>query len=188
MDIKSKVREALLEGKHKKTSHKNEYGCVMIFLDVDKDKWGELLDLIDDEDLYDPKDDPSFGKEKDPHVTVLFGLHGDVPDEDVEKKIDKFKKPDIKFGGISAFKNKVFEVIKFDVESKELHASNAELIKLPNTQTYPDYHPHCTIAYVKPDKADKYVKKLKDHTAMPMKVTNVVYSKVDGTKKTYKLT
>jgi hypothetical protein len=35
MDIRKKLRELLTEGKHKKT-HKNEYGCVMVNLDINK--------------------------------------------------------------------------------------------------------------------------------------------------------
>ena len=34
MEIKKLLRKALLEGKHK--NHKNEYGCVMVYLDIDK--------------------------------------------------------------------------------------------------------------------------------------------------------
>ncbi len=45
MDIKNVLRKALLEGKHK--NHKNKYGCVMIYLDADKKKWSELMEMID---------------------------------------------------------------------------------------------------------------------------------------------
>jgi 2'-5' RNA ligase len=184
MDIKLKLRQALLEGKH---SHKNEYGCVMVYLNADKDKWGSMLDLIDKDDLYEPKDDPSYGKETNPHVTILFGLHKEVADKDIEEEINKIKTPDIKFGGISAFKNEKFEVLKFDVDSKDMHKLNKNFREFPHTNTYPDYHPHCTIAYLKPKMADKYIKKLNDSIEMEMTPNNIVYSKVDGSKKTYNL-
>ena len=187
MDIKQRLRTLLNEGKHKNTDHKNEFGCVMIFLDADKKAWEAMEDLIDDEDLYEPKDDPSFGKEDDPHVTILFGLHTDIPDADIEKEIDKIKMPKLEFKGVSAFKNKQFEVIKFDVESKDMHKLNKQFREFPHTLTYPDYHPHCTIAYVKPDKADKYIKKLKNSLNIDMTPSHIVYSKSDGTEKTYKL-
>jgi 2'-5' RNA ligase len=186
MDIKHRLRTLLNEGKHKKTDHKNEFGCVMIFLDADKEKWDKMLALIPNEDLYQPADDPSFGKENDPHVTVLFGLHNDIPEEDIEAEIEKIKTPDIKFGGVSSFKNKEFEVIKFDVESKDMMTLNKKFAKFPHTKTF-DYHPHCTIAYVKVGLGDKYVKKLAKSTDIEMTPSHVVYSKADGSKNEYPL-
>ena len=177
MDIKNKLRTALMEGKHK--THKNEFGCVMIYMDADKKKWSAMQDLIDDEDLYLPPDDP--------HATILFGLHGDVPDADVETEIEKIKTPKIELGGISTFKNDKFEVLKFDIDSPDLHELNKKFKKFPYTNAYPDYHPHMTIAYLKPNKADKYVKMLKDSTDIEMTPNHIVYSKVDGDKKTYDL-
>jgi len=187
MDIKKAVRTALLEGKHKNKSHKNKYGCVMVYLKVNKKDWVGLLDQIEDEDLYQPKDDPSYGKEHEPHVTILFGLHDDVPDADVEEEIDKIKTPELSFKGISAFSNAKFDVLKFDVESKDMHALNKKFKEFPYTSDFPDYHPHATICYLKPKTADKYIKKLKDTIDMEIVVEKVVYSKADGSKKSYKL-
>lgn len=186
MNIRKKLRELLFEGKHKKT-HKNEYGCVMVYLDVDKDKWDSMLDFIEEEDLYQPKDDPTYGKEKDPHVTILFGLHTDVPLEDVEEEINKISEPSIKFNGISSFSNPKFDVLKFDVESDDLHKLNKKFREFPHTNDFPNYHPHCTIAYLKPKMAEKYIKKLEDKIKMEMTPDHIVYSMADGSKKTYKL-
>jgi len=185
MDIKQTLRKALLEGKHKKTTHKNEYGCLMVNLEIDQKDWDKLSSIIKDEDLYQPEDDPTYGRETEPHVTVLFGLHGDIPDADIEKQIAKMKKPELSFKGISAFKNELFEVLKFDVESEDMHKLNKEFRKFPHTTSYPNYHPHCTIAYVKPNMADKYIKKLNELKDIKSTVSDIVYSKVDGTKKTY---
>lgn len=186
MNIKKVLRAALLkEGKHK--THKNEYGCLMVYLDVDKKDWDKLQDMIDDDDLYEPEDDPTYGRETEPHATILFGFHADVPDADVEKEIDKVKEPKIGFKGISAFKNEKFDVLKFDVDSEDMHKLNAKFKKFPHTNNFPEYHPHVTIAYLKPNKADKYIKKMKDMVDIPAEVDKLVYSKPDGEKKNYKL-
>lgn len=66
-----------------------------------------------------------------------------------------------------------------------MHKLNKNFREFPHTNTYPDYHPHCTIAYLKPKMADKYIKKLNDSIEMEMTPNNIVYSKVDGSKKTY---
>jgi 2'-5' RNA ligase len=182
MDIRKKLRQALLEGKH---THKNEYGCVLVHLDVDKKTWGDMLDLIDKDDLYEPKDDPTYGKETEPHVTALYGLHSDVSDDDIKESVGNFEKPKIKIGGISAFKNENFDVLKFDVVSKDMSKMNEKLKEFPYTNSYPDYHPHITIAYLKPNKSDEYIKKLGEMEDIEMMPSHVVYSKVDGSEKKY---
>lgn len=186
MDIRTKLRQALLEGKHKKT-HKNEYGCVMIYLDADKKAWDAVQAEIADEDLYNPKDDPSFGKENDPHVTVLFGLHNDIPDSDIEEEINKIKTPSLSFSGISTFTNPLFDVLKFDVISDDMHELNKRFTKYPHTTDFPVYHPHVTLAYVKAGKGKKYVTTLNKLPEVEVIPASIVYSKADGTKKTYDL-
>lgn len=190
MDIKQMLRKALTEGKHKKTTHKNEYGCVMVFLDFKQDQWDGLLSQIKDSDLYNPPDDKTYGKEKEPHVTALFGLHNDIPDEEIEKVIDEFieSKIDIKVGGISSFKNKLFEVIKFDIDSNKMHLFNKKLTKLPHTTNYPDYHPHLTICYVNPSLSDDYINKLNEYiknNEIIFTPSDIRYSKSDGEVKKY---
>jgi 2'-5' RNA ligase len=185
MDIRKALRAKLLkEGAHKQ----NKYGCLMVFLDVKKSDWDNMQNLIDEDDLYEPKGETGFGKEKEPHVTILYGFHTDVLDADIDKEAKKIKSPDITFGKISAFSNEKFDVLKFDVESDDLHDLNKKFAEFPHTNDYPTYHPHCTIAYLKPKMADKYIKKLSDSKDMEIKVEKIVYSKADSTKKSYKLT
>ncbi len=182
--IRKLLRKALLkEGAHKV----NKYGCVMVFFDYDKSEWKALQDIIEKEDLYDPEDEIGFGKEKDPHVSILYGLHASIPDEDIEEEIKKIKEPKLKMGKVSFFENAKFDVLKFDVESEDLHKLNKKFSKFPYTSDYPDYHPHCTIAYVNKGTAEKYVKKLNDADEVKFESIKIVYSKANGDIKNYKL-
>jgi 2'-5' RNA ligase len=158
----------------------------MVFLDYIKSEWDEMQSLIDDEDLYEPKDETGFGREIEPHITILYGLHNDIPDSDIEKEIDLLKVPKLKLGKVSSFSNDKFDVLKFDIESKDLHAANKKFIKFPFTSDYPKYHPHCTIAYVKKGMADKYIDKLNEAAEIDVTSDKIVYSKADGSKKSYK--
>src|ERR1017187_10177149 len=145
MNIKSRLRSALIkEGAHKT----NRLGCVMVFLDIDKDKWNELQDSIKEEDLYLPEGESGYGKEDDPHVTILYGLDADIPDEDIENEIKNIKAPEIKLGKVSSFENVKFDVLKIDIVSNDLHELNKKFKEFPFKSDYPDYHPHCTLAYV----------------------------------------
>jgi len=184
MNLKNKIREALLE----KQKREYEYGCVMVDLSVDKKEWDNIQKMVDEDDIYfGTEEDQGYGRELEPHVTALYGIHDDVLDEDVEKIIAKFTKPEIKLKKISAFKNEKFDVLKFDVESLDMHEMNDMLKKLPYTTNYPDYHPHATICYLKNGTADKYVKKLSDIEPIIATPDIVVYSKPDGSKKKYNL-
>lgn len=184
MNIRKLFRRYLTEAKH--ISHKNEYGCVFFTLDIDKESWSSLLDQIDDQDLYNPPNDKTYGKEKKPHVTVLFGLHGNIDDKEVEEIITGFKKPKVKLDSITAFKGKKFDVLKFDVISDDLVEQNKKLKELPFTNDYPNYHPHVTIAYLKPNLSDKYIDKMKK-TKLDVSVGDIIYSKVDGSEKKYQI-
>lgn len=166
-----------------KENHKLEYGCVMAILPVNKDSWAELLDMIDPEDVYGK--DGEFGRELEPHVTVLFGLHADTPDEAVEKIISGFKPPTIKMANITSFSNENFDVLKFDVESPELHKCHEALSELPNSDEFSEYYPHATIAYLKKGAAEKYHGKLADPYEVVSKTMK--YSKTDGKQKFYNI-
>lgn len=186
MDIKKELRNALLkEGKHK--THKYEYGCLMVYLKIAKEDWDDLQDKIEDDDLYQPEDDSSYGREMEPHATILFGFHSDVKDEDIEKEIDKIKTPKIGFKGISSFNNEKFDVLKFDVDSEDMHELNTKFKKFPHTNNFPDYHPHVTIAYLKPNMDKKYIEKMNGFEKIPIEIDKLVYSKPNGEKKTYEL-
>ena len=179
----------------KKPERKYDYGCVMVGLDMEnnEDKWNNIQKLIDEEDIYigDKTDNGGFGRELDPHITILFGIHSDVPDEDVEKLIKDIKKPDVLLSGASSFKNKLFDVLKFDVKGDDLPMLNKKFTTLPHTTDYPNYHPHCTAAYIKSGKVDKYVEILNDYIKkngfIEFKANEIVYSKPDGSKKKYSL-
>lgn len=66
-----------------------------------------------------------------------------------------------------------------------LHEINKELKKLPHTNDYPDYQPHMTIAFVKPDSADKYLSN--DYRKKFTNIDKVVYSMTNGEKVRYSL-
>lgn len=159
-----------------------EYGCSMIYFDFPQA--AELHSMIDPDDLYTEEGDRSFGIEDEPHTTLLFGLHSnEIPDEEVMRVSTSMPIGPLTLKNASLFKRpkKEYEVLKFDVESEALYSINQKLAQLPHTTEFPDYHPHCTIAYLKNGKGDKYVEMLKDKT-FDVVPSEVVYSKPDGSE------
>lgn len=95
-------------------------------------------------------------REDEPHITVKYGLHTNDPAK-VRKAIAECCDWTISaaVGEVSIFKNDDFDVIKLDIESDDLHRLNAALRdSLENTETYPEYKPHVTLAYVKPGEGE----------------------------------
>lgn len=191
MDIRKQLKQLLLE---KSKEQKFKYGCVMVYLEVSEKKWKSIQNVIADEDLYTGEggdEGRGYGKEQDPHVTILYGIHADVPDEDVEELIDGIETPSIDLQKVSTFDNELFDVLKFDIESPDLIALNKKFKELPHTSDYPDYHAHATIAYLKKGTAKKYVDKLNTRPPLSIKPEKIVYSKptdsAGKSKKTYKI-
>jgi hypothetical protein len=159
------------------------YGCAMVYFDMP-----EISDLhakIEVPDIYTEDGDKSYGLEDEPHITLLYGIHSDeVKDDDVLSILEQFKDKlkFIKLTKVTKFDNPKYEVLKFDVDANILHDINAKLCEeLPFTSDYPDYHPHLTIAYVKPKMAQKYIEKF-EGMKFELAPTKFVYSKPDGEK------
>lgn len=157
-----------------------KYGCAMLYYSFPDME--AFHSLIDKEDIYVDPEDPTFGLETEPHTTLLYGLHDwEISDDDVFNSIQSFPIPELKLCNVSTFKNEKYDVLKFDVEGETLFDINSALTQFPFTTDYPDYHPHSTIAYLKPGMADKYITKLKE-CEYKVNPSHIVYSKSDGTK------
>ena len=95
------------------------------------------------------------GREDEPHITVKFGLLERTPSEKLLEIIKNTRPISVKIGNISLFKNgkeKGFDVVKCEVVSESLHELNKLISETcKNEDEYKTYHPHLTVAYVKPD-------------------------------------
>lgn len=163
---------------------KHEYSCVMTVLN--KEMVSEILkwskENVKEESVF--KEDDK-GREDDPHVTLLYGLHtNDI--KDVSSVLSKFKPFEIKFGKITKFDNPNYDVLKFDMTGSKLHEINKELKKLPHTSSFPIYHPHCTISYVKKGSCDHLLNN-EDFVGKKSKISELTFSGATGNKSNIKL-
>lgn len=142
---------------YKEVPKKYQFGCLMLFFKFPL--LNEIQRFIEEDDIYiDPEDD-TYGLTTEPHVTLLYGIHSDeVSDEEVMDIDNERIMEPIVFTEFGVFENELYDVLKLTVVSEELTAINAELReKLPYTNSYNDYKPHCTIVYLKPGTAKKYI-------------------------------
>jgi hypothetical protein len=128
-------------------------GCVMMTVDVPE--WDNICSIVNTEDVYSPDED--HGIEHDPHVTVLYGFYSFVLPNEVIEILRQFEPPKVLFGSIGIFEDHPdFDIVMINVTSEDLTKMNLSLAKLPNEETFPNYKPHVTIAYVKKGTAKKY--------------------------------
>jgi hypothetical protein len=137
-------------------SNSYDFGCAMIevpFLD-----WSQITGMIEPDDVYEAEGDRSYGVQDNPHVTVLYGLHSSVSTEALKEAISGFSEElSIKVDGIGTFENEGFDVVKMNVvPDGGLLRLNEIISELPNSNEYPEYKPHITIAYVKKGLGRKY--------------------------------
>ena len=129
-----------------------DYSCVMMTGEGLKKLVKPMHEKIDKADLAPD------GIEKDPHVSLLFGLHT-TDHLDVMPFIPRGVS--VELTGLSLFENDEHDVLKIDVESEALHKTNKKICEeLDYTSDYDEYIPHVTIAYLKKGLGKKYVKML----------------------------
>ncbi len=135
----------------KASSGEHSYSCTMAIFPKDlAEKTIKIAMDISDASLYDPKDDgQKYGREVEPHITVKYGTHTDDPEE-IKEALKDIGFIRAKLGRISLFDtNEDYDVVKIDVVSSDLEKANKLISdKCKNTDSYPKYIPHATIAYV----------------------------------------
>jgi len=156
----------------------NDYSSTHINLPADlAAKVKALGKRIPDEHLAED------GREDNPHVTVLYGLHTTDPG-DVAPHIAGAGPVSMELGPTSTFPASEtggdYDVVKAEVQSNDLHALHKRLAdNLPHTSTHSTYKPHVTIAYVKKGLGQTYA----DDTSLQGQKTtadHVVFSSKDG--------
>ena len=88
------------------------------------------------------------GIETEPHITVKYGLSCEAAD--AQRVLRDFGSIPVELGELDLFTtNPAFDVLICRVESPRLHAAHALLAQdLPHRETFPNYQPHLTLAYV----------------------------------------
>ena len=160
-----------------KKEEEKTYGCVMLHTEI-RD-WEEIhTGGIDPKDVYIKPEDDSYGLEQEPHITVIYGLHEDEIDPEIIEEVIKENMEDVTvmISKISIFENEEFDVVKYDIPVTKQLLKYRKMFEdnFENTQKFPEYHPHMTLAYVRPQQGKKYVSNLDEQFEVTF--TKAVYS------------
>jgi len=135
------------------------YSCLMVDFPEELAKkviaWGN--ENIKDDNLY--TEEEGRGREDHIHTTVCYGIKPEVEFETIKEKCD-LKPIKVSLGKIAKFDtNEHYDVIKIDVKGEGLHKLHKQIeeeIGCPGN-TYPEYKPHLTVAYVKKGSCDDLI-------------------------------
>jgi hypothetical protein len=129
-----------------------EKGCLMAYVDP---TYGlQILKVgrraIPSSILYTDPEDPTYGYDNEPHVTLKYGFEPDL-DRNTIAEILKGTKPfNVVLTSLNQFQNEKYDVVKFEVQKCPILTElRRRCDGYPNTDSYPDYKPHMTLAYVK---------------------------------------
>ncbi|WP_265155166.1 MULTISPECIES: DUF935 family protein [Rhodococcus] len=141
----------------------DKLGCIMLdteTVDVLKHVEGGESDLVESTTEHDH----AMGAvaETEPHVTLLFGLlkNGNVWKDEVDTVLDGWKMDTVTISEVGFFDLKdKFAIVAHIETTPELLDGHDRLTLLPHVQTFSEYKPHMTLAYVAYDQAiaDKWV-------------------------------
>jgi len=159
----------LNESPHQNSLNEPKYGCVM--MDADIKNWAEFHTAgIDEKDIYLKPYDDSYGLEENPHITIVYGIHEDEVDpQRMADLIEYYMKPvTVIIKEVDVFPGKEYDVVKYNVPlTGKLQGYRDIFMQIPNTQNFPEFKPHMTIAYVKSGTGEKYKSQLRE----PFEVT-----------------
>lgn len=131
------------------------------------------------------------GLEEDPHVTLRYGIQGEDTDR-IREFLERQQPFDATLGKTDIFPPSANSdgagVVVAPIESAELHRLNTEIERHGDFKAsdFPDYKPHATIAYVKPEAAEKY-RGMAETEGQRFRIASIDISKRDGSKETVQL-
>jgi 2'-5' RNA ligase len=166
----------------------HEYSCVMV--DVPDAVAREVKAFgrkIPDGYVFRHPDQPGYGREQDPHITLLYGIHTEKSTR-VRKLVRDVETFQVALGKVSLFTtSSVYDVLKIEVAAPALTRLNKMLRdSLYCTQSFHEYSPHMTVAYLEKGRGEKYDgdDRFKGKT---FEATHLIFSSSAGTKTRIKL-
>lgn len=120
-----------------------------------------VLNQIKDEDLYrDPKEE-IHGREMKSHITLLYGIQEHRPNvPKIQQVIQNHPAMNfVEWLGLGKFESEDYDVLLIQIKSQAAQELFTDFNNIypDNANSYPNYVPHTTLAYLKKGAADSYI-------------------------------
>ena len=111
---------------------------------------------IPDASIFDDDGSGEHGRDDEPHITIKYGIHTGRIDE-VASALEGEGPATATLRDTSVFYSEKYVVLKIGVSSQDLKRLNGIVSsEMEVTDSFPDYHPHLTVAYLRHDRKDPY--------------------------------
>lgn len=152
----------------------SKLGCVMLDLEVNP-ALKRAADALPESGWYrDPERPGEFGREGEPHVTLLHGLLNNANDlqEEVDFVLEDWRAPTYLRGrSCQVFKGEKYDVVYLKIiGTSEIHEAHQRLSKLPHVDLHPNFTPHMTVGYTLPGLGQWYANELQWDSDIYIKV------------------
>ena len=194
-EVNEETPEPKEDEKPKEKETKYKYGNTQADIPADSEAGKALAEArtkIDKDDLM-PSSNTTDGSgvEENSHITIRYGIDGDDT-EGIKAYLEKQTPFEATLGKTTTFPPSEHSdgaaPIVVGIESPELHRMEKELDEHGNfiERTFPDYKPHATLAYVRPEAAEKYVG-MDGMEGKKFTINSVSISNRDGSTETVEL-
>jgi len=149
-----------------------KYSCLMVGI-------GDPVLAQDIEQLHaliDPAD--VIELETDAHITIKYGLHTTNFSE-IVPFIKDVESVSFVVGGLSLFSSDKQDVLKYEIQGEDLVRLREAVSILDNTDAFPTYNPHVTVAYLKPGTGQHYLSFRSKSVGLTLPAKSFVFSTPD---------
>lgn len=168
----------------------NNYGWSSLMIRFNKAIDEQIINFANSVIPADCQNDPENGSGivTEPHISLLTDLEITFPDSELRKIISQIPEFRVEFGPISFFRNGKVDVAKIDIVSDQLDEIHYHLKSMiPNHYKFDEYHPHCTLAFVKPGSCDSILNQANYFRGMCYDVDWINYNSAKGVAHSIKI-